>query len=275
VTDTQGNFVSGLKKENFSVYEEKQLQNLTVFQNEDAPATVGLIVDHSASMESKLPNVAAAISALAESGNPKDEMFVVAFNDRVRVASLGGKPFTGVSSELENAVRPLTAAGRTALYDAVAEGITHLQLSHWQRRALIVISDGGDNASSYNHSGIVKLARQSEVIIYSIILADEHSKDENPKALIKLCRETGGVAFSPQSRQSLMDFSLRIAKDLREQYTLGFVPDRKKSGPSFHKIDVHVLGPQAGKVNVRTRRGYSVESSEVTPPLYKGNWEQR
>jgi Ca-activated chloride channel family protein len=269
VTDKQGNFVSGLKKENFSVYEEKELQDLTVFQHEDTPVGVGLVVDHSASMESKLPNVAAAISAFAKSGNPKDEMFVVDFSDKVRLEPLGGKAFTSVSSELENAVGPLSASGRTALYDAVAEGITHLELSQWQRRALIVISDGGDNSSFYNHTDILKLARQSGVLIYSIVLTDEHSKDENPKALAQLCRETGGVAFWPRTPESLMDFSLVIARDLREQYTLGFVPHRKQITPSFRKIEVHVLAPTAGKVNIRTRRGYLLEGSLFPPAPYK------
>jgi len=274
VTDTRGNFVRGLEKDNFSVYEENQLQSLTVFQREDTPVGVGLIVDHSASMESKLPSVAAAVSTFAKSGNPKDEMFVINFNDKVQLGSLGSKDFTSVSSELEKAVGPLSANGRTALYDAVAEGITHLELSHWQRKALVVISDGGDNSSVYKHSDILKLARESEVTIYSVILADEHGKDENPKALIQLSRETGGIAFLPRSPQSLMDFSLLIARDLREQYTLGFVPDRRQIGPSFRKIEVHVFAPRTGKLNIRTRRGYFVDNRTVAPSASEDVREQ-
>ncbi len=256
VTDTHGNVVSGLHKEDFRVYQENQLQTLTVFQHEDSPVGVGLVVDHSASMKSKLLNVAAAISAFAKSGNQQDEMFVVDFGNKASLAPLGGKPFTNHASEVETAIEPFSASGRTALYDAVAEGITHLGLSQWQRRALIVISDGGDNASYHNRSEILKLAHESQVIIYSIILADGHSKDENPKALERLCKETGGVAFLPQTLQALMDSSLLIARDLREQYTLGFVPDSKQIGPSFRKIEVQVLAPRAGKLNIRTRRGY-------------------
>jgi len=274
VTDKQGNFVPGLKEENFSVYDEERLQSLTVFQREDTPVSVGLIVDHSASMESKLPNVVAAISAFGRSGNPEDEMFVVDFNDTVKVEPLGGKDFTSVPSELE-ASEPLSASGRTALYDALAQGLTHLQLSHWQRRALIVVSDGGDNASLYKRSEILKLARESKVTIYSIILLHEHDKDEDAKALIQLSRETGGVAFLPQSQGSVMDFSLLIAKDLREQYTLGFVPEGKGMGSSFRKVQVHVAAPELGKLNVRTRSGYFAESRGAVPPGSNGLRDER
>jgi Ca-activated chloride channel homolog len=264
VTDARGNFVAGLRKENFKVYEEKHVQNLTLFQQEDTPVAVGLVVDHSASMESKIPNVSAAISAFAELGNLKDEMFVVEFNDKVNLAPLGGELFTSVASELEVGIHSLSASGRTALYDAVAEGINHLQLSHRQKKALIVISDGGDNASAYRRTDILKLAHQARVMIYSIILTNGQSKDENPKILIQLCRETGGVALLSQPQRSLTEFSLLIARDLREQYTLGFAPERKEIGPSFRKIDVQVFAPQAGKVNIRTRRGYFVGDRQPT-----------
>jgi len=263
VTDPHGNFVAGLNKENFMVYEEKEPQTLTVFQREDSAVSVGLIVDRSASMESKLPSVAAAVRAFAKSGNPDDEAFVIDFNDKVNVEPLGSKPFTTISDRLADAVGALSASGRTALYDALIEGITHVQSGHWERKALIVISDGGDNASSYQQSDVVKLARQSDVVIYSVILTRGHSKDENPKTLIQLCRETGGAAFLPQSQESISDLSLEIARDLRQQYTLGFVPDRKNNSPSFRKLAVHVIAPQLGRVNIRTRRGYFSEVREA------------
>jgi Ca-activated chloride channel homolog len=270
VTDRHGNFVSGLNQENFTVYEEKEPQTLTVFQAEDTPVSVGLIVDHSASMESKLPNVAAAVAAFARSGNPKDETFIVDFNDKVNVERLGSKPFTNTSDKLADAVGALSASGRTALYDALMEGITLVQSGRWERKALIVISDGGDNASSYKQSNVVKLARQSEVVIYSVILTGGKGKDENPKTLLQLCRETGGAAFVPQSQQSISDLSLEIARDLRQQYTLGFVPDRKNISPSFRKLEVHVFAPQLGRVNIRTRRGYFAQVRDTLSFPHKG-----
>ncbi len=140
---------------------------------------------------------------------------------------------------------------------------------------MIVVSDGGDNASLYKRSEILKLARQSKVTIYSIILLHEHDKDEDAKALMQLSRETGGVAFLPQSQRSVMDFSLLIAKDLREQYTLGFVPEEKGMGSSFRKIQVHVAAPDLGKLNVRTRSGYFAENRGVAPAVSNGLRDKR
>jgi Ca-activated chloride channel family protein len=263
VTDTNGNFVSGLTENNFHVYEEKRLQDLALFQREDTPVSVGLIVDHSGSMELKLPNVITAISAFAHSGNPEDEMFVVDFNDNVVIEPLDGKPFTNNSVELGRAVEAVSAHGRTALYDAVAEGLNHLQLSHLQRKALIVISDGGDNASHCKRSDILALARQSQVMIYSIILEDEFTKEQDPKVLRQLSEDTGGVAFFPESQQSVVDSSAQIAMDLRDQYVLGFVPEKHASRNLFHKVQVKVTTPEKGKLHVRTRAGYSVASERA------------
>ena len=123
VTDSNGTFISGLSLQNFRVYEDGRLQKITFFQQEDAPVSVGLVVDHSRSMGPKLPEVAAAVSAFAQSSNPQDEMFVVDFSDAVSIEPLGGKPFTNDSNELEKAVAGVSARGRTALYDAVAEGL--------------------------------------------------------------------------------------------------------------------------------------------------------
>ena len=260
VTDTNGNFVSGLTGNNFHIYEEKRLQDLALFDREDTPVSVGLIVDHSGSMELKLPNVVTAISAFAHSGNPEDEMFVVDFSDNVVIEPLNGKPFTNNSVELGKAVEAVSAHGRTALYDAVAEGLNHLQLSHLQRKALIVISDGGDNASQVKRSEILALARQSQVMIYTIALEDEFTKEQDPKVLRQLSEETGGVAFFPESEQSVVDSSEQIARDLREQYVLGFVPEKRGSQNSFRKVQVKVTTPEKGKLHVRTRSGYSVAS---------------
>src|SRR5580658_7322392 len=255
VTDSNGNFVSGLSSQSFRVYDNGRLQRVTAFQDGDTPVTVGLIVDHSRSMNPKLPEVAAAVSTFAHSSNPQDEMFVVDFNDDVTVELLHGKPFTDDPDELAKAVSSVRARGRTALYDAVAEGLLHLQLGQWDKKALIIVSDGGDNASQHKYSHILALAQQSQVVIYSLGLADG-DEEENPDVLRRLSKATGGIAFFPQSLPDVTDISRRVARDLREQYTLGFVPQTADSSDSFRQLTVKVSAPGRGKLRVRTRPGY-------------------
>jgi len=254
VTDANGNVISGLSQPDFRVYEDKRLQTITSFQHEDTPVTVGLIVDHSRSMGPKLPGVAAAVYAFAQSSNPQDEMFVVDFNDSVSVEPPGEHPFTNDARILERAVSAVSAHGKTALYDAVAEGLKHLQLGHLDKKALIIVSDGGDNASSYKYAQVLELARRYQVMVYAIGLTDEN-EEENPKALVRLCKDTGGIAYFPDSQESVTNISKRIARDLREQYTLGFTPEKTNMVHSLRKIEVKVTGERRGKVRVRTRPG--------------------
>jgi Ca-activated chloride channel family protein len=254
VTGADGNFISGLTQERFHVYEDGRPQQITLFRQEDTPVTVGLVVDHSRSMGPKLPDVATAVSAFAQSSNPDDEMFVVDFSDNVSVELPGGKPFTSNPRELAQAVSAVSARGMTALYDAVAEGLKHLDLGHSDKRALIIVSDGGDNASGRKYADVLELARRSQVVIYAIGLVDAH-EEENPGVLRRLCKDTGGLAFFPAEGQSISDISANIAHDLRDQYTIGFVPE-KRYDDSFRKVRVDVRAPGRGKLQARTRSGY-------------------
>jgi VWFA-related protein len=209
-------------------------------------------------MSPKLPQVAAAVTAFARSSNPEDEMFVVDFSDSATVELMDAKPFSSDPGELAKAVSAVRASGRTALYDAVAEGLLHLQLGRWDKRALIIVSDGGDNASLHTYAQIQKLAQQSQVVIYSIVLADpdDQNAEENPGALKRLSKDTGGLAFFPPTLESVADISKTIARDLREQYTLGFTPDQTNTLDSFREVKVKVTAPGSGKIHVRTRPGY-------------------
>jgi Ca-activated chloride channel family protein len=272
VTDARGNFISGLSQRNFRVFEDGRLQTVTSFREGDTPVTVGLIVDHSRSMGPKLEEVATAVSTFASSSNPEDEMFVVDFNDDVSVELMDGKPFSNDPRELAKAVSAVRARGRTALYDAVSEGLIHLQLGHWDKKALIIVSDGGDNASQQKYSQILTLAQRSQVSIYSIGLTDpdSESEEENPGVLKHLSKNTGGLAFFPASLGSVVDISKTIARDLREQYTLGFVPERIGNADSFRQIRVKVDAPGQGKIQVRTRPGYfKAEQQQVPAKLGK------
>jgi Ca-activated chloride channel family protein len=262
VTNARGTFVSGLKLQDFRVYEDGKLQNLTVFEQGDSPVTVGLVVDHSRSMGSKLPGVVIAVSNFAHSSNPQDEMFVVDFNDDVSIELMKGKAFSSDAKDLEKALTAISARGRTALYDALSEGLKHLQYGRWGKKALIVISDGGDNASHLKYSQVLAQARQSQVLIYSIALLGAQEEEENPKVLQRLCKDTGGVAFFPGPKDRVADISREIARDLREQYTLGYVPQNSNGAGSFRKIEVKVTAPEYGKLHVRTRPGYSLTADK-------------
>lgn len=256
VTGPNGDFVSGLTQDQFRVYENGRQQPITLFRQEDTPVTVGLVVDHSRSMGPNLPNVAAAVTAFAKSSNPEDEMFVVDFGDTVSLELAGGKPFTSNPQELAQAVSAVSARGMTRLYDAVAEGLNHLQIGRSDKKALIIVSDGGDNASRRKFAEVLELAQRSQAVIYAIVLLDAH-EEENPVVLRRLCKETGGLAFFPATDQSVSEISAIIAHDLREQYTIGFAPEKKEDG-SFRKVHVEVKAHRQGKLQVRTRSGYSV-----------------
>lgn len=270
VTDRRGTFVSGLKQQDFQVYEDQQLQELTVFEEGDTPVTVGLIVDHSRSMGPKLRDVIAAVSLFAHSSNPQDEMFVVDFNDDVLIELMKGKPFSSDPKDLEEAVKAVTARGRTALYDAVSEGLNHLQYGHLGKKALIIISDGGDNASHLKYSQVLAQARQSQTMIYAIGLVGAEDKEENPGLLRRLCKDTGGIAYFPGEGESVAKVSEEIARDLREQYSLGYAPQNMQRVDAFRKIEVKVTTQGRGSLRVRTRLGYSLASEMKQPTAESG-----
>jgi len=271
VTNARGAFVPGLKAEDFRVLEDGRQQELTVFEVGDTPVTVGLVVDHSRSMGSKLPAVAAAVNSFAHTSNRQDEMFVVDFNDDVSIELMKGKAFTSDPKELEEALGAVSARGRTALYDAISEGLNHLQYAHWPKRALIIISDGGDNASRLKYSQVLAQARQSQVLIYSIVLLGSDNVEENPELLRRLSKDTGGIAYFPRAGESIESAAAKIARDLREQYCLGYVPQGTRQTGAFRRIEVKVIAPGHGKLHVRTRQGYSPAAVKPIPaPLETG-----
>ena len=248
--------VSGLAQESFQVYEDGVLQQIKYFSHEDIPVTVGLVIDNSGSMGNKRTEVIAAALAFARSSNPKDQMFVVNFNEHVRFALAGNTPFTDQVSQLEAALSKINANGETALYDAVAAALEHLQKSDQDKKVLIVISDGGDNASKHSLAQILSMARQADAILYTIGLFDQENDDRNPRVLRQLAQDTGGDVFLPQSLQEAVPICERIAKDIRDQYTISYVPANRKQDGSYRAITIKASAPRRGRLSVRTRAGY-------------------
>jgi len=257
VTDGRGRHVAGLTQDNFRVYDNGRLQPIAVFHHGDAPIALGVVVDRSQSMRPKAAALGTALSSLLEASGPDDELFGVNFNDDVSLA-LAREPFTPDAKELATALSAVRAAGRTALYDGVAEGLRHLALGRSQKRALIVISDGGDNASRRTYAQVLVLARRSDAVIYAIGLSRTGvaQEEEDVGLLKRLSRETGGIAYFPRSIEETAAVASQIARGLREQYTLGFSPGSSPDGEAFRKIRVTVSAAHRGRLHARTRAGY-------------------
>ena len=255
VRDRKGGFVSGLGKENFRILENGALQDIRVFQSEDMPVAVGLIVDNSGSMGRKKKDVTAAALVFAHSSNPEDQMFVVNFNGRISVGLPDTELFSARPSELEHAINDAPATGRTALYDAIETGLARLGKATLDKKVLIVISDGEDNASHRKLGRILESAERSEVIIYTIGLFDE-DHDSNPGVLRKIARATGGEAFLPDEMSEVVPICKRIAEDIRTQYTLGYVSSNQNFDNTYRAIAVAATGGHGEKLIVRARAGY-------------------
>jgi VWFA-related protein len=256
VTGRQGTLVSNLGEQDFQVYENGVPQHIQLFKNEDIPVAVGLVIDHSTSMRPKLAEVTAAARAFVRSSNREDQIFVVNFNE---IASLGLPPsirFTDSTAELQNAIADESARGQTALYDAIAMGLDQLQAATLDKRVLIVVSDGGDNASRRKLDEVMKLAERSSAVIYTIGVFDPSDEEKNPGVLNRLARETGGEAFLPGQLGEVVANCERIAHDIRHQYIIGYAPSNPAPDGSYRGIRVLARIKGQSRLSVRTRTGY-------------------
>jgi VWFA-related protein len=256
VTGRQGTLVSNLGEQDFQVYENGVPQHIQLFKNEDIPVAVGLVIDHSTSMRPKLAEVTAAARAFVRSSNREDQIFVVNFNE---IASLGLPPsirFTDSAAELEYAISDQSARGQTALYDAIAKALEQLETASRDKKVLIVVSDGGDNASKLGLDQVMKLAEESSAVIYTVGLFDEQDPDRNPGVLKRVARATGGEAFLPGELGEVVAICERIARDIRHQYTFGYAPSNPARDGSYRAIRVLARSNGPGKLSVRTRKGY-------------------
>ena len=266
VRSHNGAFVPGLGKEEFQVYEDGVLQQISAFSNEDVPVTVGLVVDNSGSMKPKVGDVIAAAMAFARSSNPEDQMFVVHFNEKVSFGLPANMPFADKEVQLRDAVSRIKADGMTALYDAVAAALEHLKKGNRDKKVLIVISDGADNASKLKVAQLMAMAKQSDTIIYTLGLFEEGDPDRNPGVLKQLARATGGEAFLPESPKEIVPICERIAHEIRNQYTLAYVPVNRKQDGAYRVIQVKAAPQGRGRLSVRTRAGYYAHSKLQPSP---------
>ena len=260
VTNHEGGYVSGLAQSAFSVFENGKLQQITVFANEDRPVTVGIIVDESYSMTPKRNDVLSAAETFIQASNPYDEMFVLNFNDTVKRGLPPQIPFSDDIRELRSALQRGLPQGKTALYDAVVDGLKQLEQGRREKKALIVISDGGDNASFHKRSEMLDMVEKSIATIYSIGLFSPGDPDRNPGILKKLARISGGEAYFPEDPSEMLPVCRRIAKDIRARYTIGYVP--LPGNGTVRDIRVHVSAPAYPRLSVHTRASYRYEPIE-------------
>lgn len=266
VTDGHGHSVSGLRQEDFQVYEDGKPQAISVFMDNDAPVTVGLLVDCSGSMKENRPKVVEAAKDFLQFSNPQDQIFVVDFNQTPELGLSPDTPFTTSASDLQAAVESRPSEGMTALYDAIDLGLKHLTLGTNRRKALIIISDGGDDASELNLKRTLAEVQKSSTIAYTIGIVASDQLNVNPGVMRKLAEVTGGESYFPKYADQLPGISQQIARDLRAQYTIAFLP-AAANGNSYRKIRVAVKAAGHHGLRVRTRPGYLASSpSKTTQP---------
>jgi Ca-activated chloride channel family protein len=261
VTDPMNRLVTGLERENFAVYDNNSLQIIKSFSTEDAPLTIGIVFDLSGSMSSKFLRARKALTEFLRTSNPQDEFFVVGFNDRPAVIV----DYTSDVDDVEARMVMLKPENRTALIDAVYLGIEKLRDAKYDRKALLIISDGGDNRSRYTEGELRKVVRESDVQIYSIGIFDTYAatteEQMGPILLTDVCEMTGGRLFKVGDIGDLQDIAERISEELRNQYVIGFRPSDMKLDGNWRKLKVRLLPPPGlPQLTVHFRQGYYAPS---------------
>ncbi len=267
VADKSGHLVTNLPERAFTVYENGVQQQIRSFKREDVPVSMGLIVDNSGSMRYTRAKVEAADMALVTDSNADDEVFIVNFNDEAFLDLPPGKSFTSDIQEMKDALTRVDSRGGTALFDAIRMSIDHLkEKAHKDKKVLVVVTDGNDNASAMTLEGLVRLAQQTEVLIYAVGLLSEEERGEAKKAekaLSALAVATGGEAYFPKDVAEVDRIAHQVARDIRGQYTIQYTPSNTLMDGSYRQIKVAVNAP--GRPAARTRSGYYATPERAAP----------
>jgi len=247
VTDPLNRFVTGLERENFRLFEDKSEQKVTHFASEDAPLSVGVVFDTSGSMGSKLDKSRQAVAQFFKTANPEDEFFLIQFNDRPELVV----DFTTRMEEIQNRLTFTQSKGRTSLLDAVYMALHKMKKAKNPRKALLIISDGGDNSSRYTESEIKKLVQEADVQIYAIgifeVMANRGRTPEEmsgPSLLSEMAEQTGGRHFPVDNLNELPDVAAKIGMELRNQYILGYTPTNPGRDGKYRRVQVKLVQPR-------------------------------
>ncbi len=247
VTDQLNRFVTGLEKENFRIFEDKIEQKISYFSSEDAPLSVGIVFDTSGSMGQKLDKSRQGVSQFFKTANPEDEFFLVEFNDRPELVN----SFTSSLEEIQNKLTFTQSKGRTALLDAVYLALHTMKAAHNARKALLIISDGGDNSSRYTESEIKNLVREADVQIYAMGIFESmgargRTAEElsGPGLLSEIAEQTGGRHFPVENLNDLPDIAAKIGIELRNQYLIGYTPGNALRDGKYRRVKVQLVQPR-------------------------------
>jgi Ca-activated chloride channel homolog len=257
ITDPLNRLVTGLEKEDFQVYENNGEQPIVTFASEDAPVSIGIIFDLSGSMQSKLVRAREAILQFIKTANPQDEFFVIGFNDRPELI----EDFTSSVEDIQARLATVEAGHRTALLDAIYYGIAKMKDAHHERKALLVVSDGGDNRSRYTEGEVRAGVREADVEIYSIGIFDPYAptpeERTGPQLLDDISSATGGRLFRVDDVDEMSDIAEKISTELRNQYVIGYKPKDLTRDGKWRKVKVKVNPPPGlPPLTVYARTGY-------------------
>ncbi len=257
ITDPLNRLVTGLEKENFQLFDGNAPQEIRSFSSEDAPVSLGVIFDSSGSMSSKMDRAKDAVVEFFKTANPQDEFFMITFSDEPEEVS----DFTSSVDEIQNKLVYAVPRKRTALLDAIYMGVSKMRQAKYAKKALLIISDGGDNHSRYTEGEIKALVKEADVMIYAIGIYDRYfqSQEERlgPALLTDIAELTGGRAFTIDNPNDLADVATKIGIELRNQYVLGYRPAKVVHDGKWRKIKVKLLPPKGlPPLKVYARTGY-------------------
>jgi Ca-activated chloride channel family protein len=260
VTDQNGRAVTGLEREDFRVWEDKVEQQIVSFDAEEAPASIGIVLDVSDSMKRKISAARDAAATFLKSGNNNDEYFVIEFSNRARIT----QKFTSDISKLWNSITPGRTYGMTAMYDALYLGMEQVKSGHNGKKALLLITDGDDNRSRYTASEIDEFLKETDIHIYPIGIVDgmaeADSADDERDDLQQLADVSGGDAFFPDSSRDLENICTMVALELKNQYVIGYKSTNSAKDSRWRRLRIRVRRPGLRHVTVRSRSGYYAPS---------------
>jgi Ca-activated chloride channel homolog len=256
VTDEKDHPIGNLQKENFRVFEDQKEQSVSVFKHEDIPVSLGLVIDNSRSMEPRKQRLDAATLAFVRKSNPEDETFIVHFDDTARL----DRDFTNSIPLLEETLAGVKPYGQTAIYDAVILALKHMEQAKEMKKAILLLTDGVDNSSKHTLEEAIDSARRSQVAVYTVGLLSESGGQKAEDSLVRIAEATGGRAFFPLTVDEARADMQRVARDLREQYTVGYIPSNPSRSGEWRSVRVEILPPRGlprtAKLVAIYRHGY-------------------